>query len=196
MTETKPTTNPYLENPGYVPPPTQTEAGDLLRTIYHRSDIEKVELIYRLSGIVQKYTVKDGEIVREWVFDKSARLMNESGVNRIMVLLDAAFSGDKAITNLTEEDVSNLAYVLGDEILRILQLSAKEYDIKPEDWGVISKLILTKTLTALRASQKGGLLKTLKAIYEIKQQEVISSHQQSEIQPRKKGVMGFLFGRK
>jgi predicted RecB family endonuclease len=185
----------YLEDPGYVPPPTQTEAADLLRTIYQRSDIEKLELIYRLSGIVQEYSVKNGKVIKRWVHKPEAQLMNEAGINRVIVLLDSAFSGDKAITNLSEDDVGNLAFTLGNEILRVLQLKAKEYDIKSEDWGIISKLILSKTLMALKASQKGGLLKTLKAIYEIRQQEVISSHQEQAI-PKKKGMFGFLFGRR
>lgn len=196
MTDQKATYNPFYDNPGYVYQPQTTDAADLLKEIFKRMDIEKEEIIKRLSGIIRVPLVDDKGVFRGWteIYDESARLVNQKGIQRIILMLDPAFSGDKATTNISEQDVENLSMNSGSEIIKILELNAKDYGIKPEDWGVICKLVLSKNLIALRAAQKGGLIKTLRSIYEIKQQEVISQH--SEAMPKKKGFLGLMFGGK
>lgn len=188
--------SPFYENPGYVYQPQTTDAADLLKEIFKRMDEEKKEIVKRLSGIIKVPLVDENGVFRGWteVYDKDAILVNQKGIQRILLLLEPAFSGDKATTNITEQDVENLSMNSGNEIMKVLELNAKEYGIKPEDWGVICKLILSKNLLALRAAQKGGLIKTLRSIYEIKQQEVISQY--SENMPKKKGFLGFMFGGK
>ena len=180
------------ERPEYKSQTITSEAADILKMLLERTDMEKREFILRLNGWIEETEINQqtGEIEVKWKYDEKSAISTPAGRQRIMLALNAAFSSDKIITNIDRNDVANLTINIGEEMIKQLELNAKDYGISNADWSLLSLVIVQKQYLSLKAAEGEGLRKLIKTIYQIKQHEQFIQQKTSETKGR--GLFGFM----
>ena len=183
-----------LERPEYKNQTITSEAADILKVLFDKISEEKREVILRLNGWIEKTKINDrGEIEVYWEYDEKAKIANEAGRQRIMIMLNACFSSDKILTSIDKNDVGNLTVNIGEEAIKQFELNAKEFGLSNSDWTLIAGWIAQKQYLSLKAAENGGIRNFLKIIYKVNQQEQII-HQRT--QDTKRGGLFGWFGRR
>ena len=128
---------------------------DLWKMIIERQDIGS-RLRHILSG--------DVEVNGKWE-SLGSPYANAKGIRWFMTVVSSYLSVDKLLTDLSEEEVNDMAMRIGFDVIDKIAMCWEEFDIKKSDMFTIVDIINDFVFTALSASREGTLLEAMKPTY-------------------------------
>jgi len=144
---------------------------DVLKMIIDRSSTYD-SIIHQFRGdvLVPKEVSHDGKkrMMFVWEPGKDA-LMNKAGVDAFCSLLYNAMSPDKIVTNLSDEEVKDMAWEMVNVVIDLIEEKGEEFGIEPANRNIIVKLIDDFYFVNLTASRRGTIIDVLKQGYERKE---------------------------
>ena len=111
----------------------------------------------------------------KWV-RRGERLMNEEGIRMIVTIVGSHLTKDKVLTDLDEEDIKRIAKEVRDDVVDLLTLKWKEYEIDKAHLSIIVDIVDHFVYANLRRSKEGRTIDYLKPM--IKRIETVKAEKE------------------
>lgn len=99
----------------------------------------------------------------KWIKKPYSRpFMNEEGIWRIMSIITSMINQNTILSNLTENEIRNLILQLGEEVIDLLAMKHKEFEVDKGDLTPIVDMVTRMAYIALKRGFNEGERKFLK----------------------------------
>lgn len=139
-------------------------------------------LEYLLRGFNFDYTTG------KWL-DKKTPLVNDKGINRIMIIIMGTVNNNCILSNLQDKEIKLIAESIGHEITELLRLNYLAYDVALSDLSSVVWLCSRMCFFALKRSFNEGERRFLKTSFRSHEQHIVNPQQK-----KGRGIFGKIFG--
>ena len=174
--------------------PHQTE-GALHYQIDPTEILEELEHALKAEVLVYDENLKN----YRWITPPGMNpIINERGVNAVMMMLKARLTKIFILSDLETEQIEKMTYHIGQNVIDLIYYNWDQFGIKDDAQASSVLHLVTDTVySTLRKSYHGNYLKFLRTTQSIQEVQHHSIQQQGKPQGQgNDGVLGRLFGRR
>lgn len=160
------------QNYGFISP--NTSGAKDTASIIEKTDptVISERLLRQLAGEI--YDPRQGIFIRDI---RIKPLINDEGLSRLKMSFDTLINQNTTLSNLNDKEIANIMHGFGREMINLLTINYKTYDIKsPSDATTILQAIMNNALFCLKRGYLAGEKKFLNT--SLRTHETISHIQQ------------------